>query len=65
MGTYKDLNMFVNAKVTAALKKATKFFKKERKDKQVELNAFDKFRTLNVNKSSNNKDEHDTYASID
>eukprot|EP00957_Ditylum_brightwellii_P097346 7414597-Ditylum_brightwellii.AAC.1 len=32
---YKDLNAFVNAKVTAALKKAKKIFKKEKKDGQV------------------------------
>eukprot|EP00957_Ditylum_brightwellii_P205291 15343241-Ditylum_brightwellii.AAC.1 len=32
--TYKDLNALVNAKVTTALKKAKKNFKKEKKDKQ-------------------------------
>eukprot|EP00957_Ditylum_brightwellii_P133788 10201273-Ditylum_brightwellii.AAC.1 len=32
--TYKDLNTFINAKVTAAFKKAKKNFKKEKKDKQ-------------------------------
>eukprot|EP00957_Ditylum_brightwellii_P202430 15330145-Ditylum_brightwellii.AAC.1 len=63
--TYKDINVFVNAKVTAALKKAKKSLKKERKDKQVKLNAFDKFRTLNIDKSSDNKDEHDMHVSID
>eukprot|EP00957_Ditylum_brightwellii_P021252 1603021-Ditylum_brightwellii.AAC.1 len=62
--TYKDLNTFVNTKVTAALKKAKKNLKKEKKNKQVKLNAFDKFRMLNVNKSSNNKDKQDAYVSI-
>eukprot|EP00957_Ditylum_brightwellii_P195539 14899403-Ditylum_brightwellii.AAC.1 len=46
--TYKDLNTFINAKVTAALKKAKKNLKQQKKEKQVELNAFDKFCTLNV-----------------
>eukprot|EP00957_Ditylum_brightwellii_P029516 2230510-Ditylum_brightwellii.AAC.1 len=32
--TYKDLNMFVNAKVTAALKKAKKLFKQQKKEKK-------------------------------
>eukprot|EP00957_Ditylum_brightwellii_P010796 818617-Ditylum_brightwellii.AAC.1 len=59
--TYKDFNAFVNAKVTAALKKAKKDLKKEKKDKRVKLNAFYKFCTLNVDKSSNNKDKLDTH----
>eukprot|EP00957_Ditylum_brightwellii_P124351 9478355-Ditylum_brightwellii.AAC.2 len=59
--TYKDLNAFVNAKVTAALKRAKNIFKKEKKDKQAKLNAFNKFRTLNVNESSNNKDKQDAH----
>eukprot|EP00957_Ditylum_brightwellii_P172097 13101805-Ditylum_brightwellii.AAC.1 len=62
--TYKDLNAFVNAKVTAALKKANTNFKKEKKDKQVKLNAFNKFRTLNVDESSNNEDKQDAHVSI-
>eukprot|EP00957_Ditylum_brightwellii_P122282 9325041-Ditylum_brightwellii.AAC.1 len=48
---YKDLNAFVNTKVTAALKKAQKE-KKEKKTKKVTINAFDKFRSLKVNNSS-------------
>eukprot|EP00957_Ditylum_brightwellii_P160642 12229353-Ditylum_brightwellii.AAC.1 len=32
--TYKDLNMFVNAKVTAALKKSKKNLKQQKKEKQ-------------------------------
>eukprot|EP00957_Ditylum_brightwellii_P209587 15362354-Ditylum_brightwellii.AAC.1 len=50
--------------VTNALKKAKKKFKKEKKDKQVELNAFDKFCMLNVNKSSNDKDKQDAHVFI-
>eukprot|EP00957_Ditylum_brightwellii_P153267 11664942-Ditylum_brightwellii.AAC.1 len=62
--TYKDLNMFINAKVTTALKKAKKHLKQQKKEKQVKLNAFGKFCTLNV-KSSDNKDKPNTRASID
>ena len=46
--SYKDLNAFVNAKVTAALNKAKK---KQKEKKDLELNAFNKFRTLNVDSS--------------
>eukprot|EP00957_Ditylum_brightwellii_P048395 3673123-Ditylum_brightwellii.AAC.1 len=52
---YKDLNAFVNAKVTAALKKA----KKEQKEKRVKktaINAFDKFCSLKVNSNSKESD---------
>eukprot|EP00957_Ditylum_brightwellii_P042609 3226271-Ditylum_brightwellii.AAC.1 len=63
--TYKELNTFVNAKVTAALKKAKKFFKKEKKDKQIKLNAFDKIRMLNVDESSNDEDKQDVHVSFD
>eukprot|EP00957_Ditylum_brightwellii_P081664 6212275-Ditylum_brightwellii.AAC.1 len=45
--SYKDLNAFVNAKVTAALNKAKKK-QKERKEREVKINAFNKFRSLNV-----------------
>eukprot|EP00957_Ditylum_brightwellii_P076750 5833666-Ditylum_brightwellii.AAC.1 len=62
--TYKDLNMFVNTKVTTALKKAKKYLKQQKQEKQVKLNAFDKFGTLNV-KSSDNEDKPSVYASID
>ena len=61
--TYKDLNAFIKAKVTAALKKAKKNLKQQKKEKQVELNAFGKFRMLNVNKSSNNKDKQYAHVS--
>ena len=54
---YKDLNAFVNAKVTEALKKA----KKEQKAKKITINAFDKFRSLNVDSSSDESD-HDVNA---
>eukprot|EP00957_Ditylum_brightwellii_P032890 2493624-Ditylum_brightwellii.AAC.1 len=63
--TYKDLNAFINSKVTFALKKAKKNLKKEKKDKQVELNVFNKFCMLNVNKSSDDKDKQGVHVSID
>eukprot|EP00957_Ditylum_brightwellii_P021915 1652918-Ditylum_brightwellii.AAC.1 len=47
---YKDLNAFVNAKVTAALKKAQKE-RVEKKTKKVTINTFDKFHSLNVDSS--------------
>eukprot|EP00957_Ditylum_brightwellii_P198800 15153395-Ditylum_brightwellii.AAC.1 len=46
--SYKDLNAFVNAKVMAALNKAKK---KQKKEKEVEINAFDKFCSFNVESS--------------
>eukprot|EP00957_Ditylum_brightwellii_P080031 6086132-Ditylum_brightwellii.AAC.1 len=46
--SYKDLNAFVNAKVTAALNKAKK---KQKKEKEVEINAFNQFRSLKVESS--------------
>eukprot|EP00957_Ditylum_brightwellii_P180699 13765422-Ditylum_brightwellii.AAC.1 len=48
--SYKDLNAFVNAKVMAALNKAKKKHK-ERKDKEVKINAFNQFHSLNVESS--------------
>eukprot|EP00957_Ditylum_brightwellii_P081588 6207084-Ditylum_brightwellii.AAC.2 len=39
-------------------------FEKEKKDKQVKLNAFNKFRTLNVNESSDNNDKQGAHVSI-
>eukprot|EP00957_Ditylum_brightwellii_P121388 9257487-Ditylum_brightwellii.AAC.1 len=62
--TYKDLNTFVNTKVTSDLKKAKKNIKKQKKEKQIKLNAFEKFRTLNV-KSSDDEDKPGAHASID
>eukprot|EP00957_Ditylum_brightwellii_P029423 2224110-Ditylum_brightwellii.AAC.1 len=49
--TYKDLNAFVNAKVTAALKKA-KSQNKRKEAKKVIINAFDKFCNLKVDSSN-------------
>eukprot|EP00957_Ditylum_brightwellii_P058584 4442970-Ditylum_brightwellii.AAC.1 len=49
--TYKDLNAFGNAKITTALNKAKKNLKKQKKEKQAKLNAFNKFCTLNVEHS--------------
>eukprot|EP00957_Ditylum_brightwellii_P046248 3508977-Ditylum_brightwellii.AAC.1 len=63
--TYKDLNVFVNAKVTTAFKKAKKNLKKEKKDKLVELKTFNKFCMLTVNKISDNEDKQDAHVSID
>eukprot|EP00957_Ditylum_brightwellii_P143475 10930351-Ditylum_brightwellii.AAC.1 len=54
--TYKDLNAFVNAKVTATFNKDKKNLKKQMKEKEVELNAFNKFCSLNV-ESSNKEDK--------
>eukprot|EP00957_Ditylum_brightwellii_P149474 11383163-Ditylum_brightwellii.AAC.1 len=52
--TYKDLNAFVNSKVTAALNK-TKKNKKQKKE--VKINAFNKFCSLNI-ESSDKEGEH-------
>eukprot|EP00957_Ditylum_brightwellii_P157089 11955320-Ditylum_brightwellii.AAC.1 len=48
--TYKDLNAFVNAKVTAALNKAKKNQKKK-EAKKVTINTFDEFCNLKVDSS--------------
>eukprot|EP00957_Ditylum_brightwellii_P021645 1632352-Ditylum_brightwellii.AAC.1 len=48
---YKDLNAFVNAKVTAVLKKAQKK-RIEKKTKKVTINAFDQFCSLKVDSKS-------------
>ena len=40
--SYKDLNAFVNTKVTAAFNKAKIHLKKQMKEKEVKLNAFGK-----------------------
>eukprot|EP00957_Ditylum_brightwellii_P204533 15339683-Ditylum_brightwellii.AAC.1 len=58
---YKDLNAFVNAKVTKALKKARKK-QKEKKAKKVTINAFDKFCSLKVNSSSKEESDHEVNA---
>eukprot|EP00957_Ditylum_brightwellii_P001417 110943-Ditylum_brightwellii.AAC.1 len=58
--TYKDLNVFVNAKVTAALNKAKKSQKKK-EAKKVTINAFDKFRNFKVD-SSNEESNHEVNA---
>eukprot|EP00957_Ditylum_brightwellii_P159205 12117421-Ditylum_brightwellii.AAC.2 len=57
--TYKDLNAFVNAKVTAALNKAKN--SKKREEKEVKIDAFDKFHSLYV-ESSNEKGELNEHA---
>eukprot|EP00957_Ditylum_brightwellii_P169936 12934827-Ditylum_brightwellii.AAC.1 len=60
---YKDLNAFVNAKVTVVLKKAKKE-RTEKNAKKVTINAFDKFCSLNVDSSSDEESDHkvDTLA---
>eukprot|EP00957_Ditylum_brightwellii_P026747 2022933-Ditylum_brightwellii.AAC.1 len=58
--SYKDLNAFVNAKVTTALNKA-KNLRNQKKQKEVELNAINKFCSLNV-ESSNEEDEPNEHA---
>eukprot|EP00957_Ditylum_brightwellii_P169782 12922745-Ditylum_brightwellii.AAC.1 len=62
--SYKDINAFVDAKVTAAFNKAKKNLKKQRKEKEVKLNAFDKFHVLNV-ESSNEEDKPNKHAPVD
>eukprot|EP00957_Ditylum_brightwellii_P014416 1085250-Ditylum_brightwellii.AAC.1 len=59
--SYKDLNAFVNAKVTANFNKAKKNLKTQRKEKEAKLNAFDKFCSLNV-ESSDKEDEPNKHA---
>eukprot|EP00957_Ditylum_brightwellii_P125905 9597888-Ditylum_brightwellii.AAC.1 len=59
--SYKDLNAFVNARVTVALNKAKKNLKNQKKQKEVKLNAFDKFCSLNV-ESSDEEDEPNKLA---
>eukprot|EP00957_Ditylum_brightwellii_P210978 15365622-Ditylum_brightwellii.AAC.1 len=59
--SYKDLNAVVNAKVTAALNKAKKNLKNQKKQKEVELNAFDKFCSLNF-ESSDEEDKPNEHA---
>eukprot|EP00957_Ditylum_brightwellii_P173397 13202721-Ditylum_brightwellii.AAC.1 len=49
--TYKDLNTFVDAKVTAALKKA-KSQNKKKEAKKVTISAFNKFCNLKVDSSN-------------
>eukprot|EP00957_Ditylum_brightwellii_P208309 15356769-Ditylum_brightwellii.AAC.1 len=62
--TYKDLNVFVNAKVTAALNKAKKNQKKK-EAKKVTINTFDKFCNLKVNSSNEESNpEVNTFAAI-
>eukprot|EP00957_Ditylum_brightwellii_P136690 10423811-Ditylum_brightwellii.AAC.1 len=48
--SYRDLNTFVYAKVKAALNKVKKK-QKERKEKEVKINAFNKLCSLNVESS--------------
>eukprot|EP00957_Ditylum_brightwellii_P008985 679409-Ditylum_brightwellii.AAC.1 len=57
--TYKDLNAFVNAKVTPALNKAKKSQKKRKK--KVTINAFNKFCSLNA-ESSNEESKPEVHA---
>eukprot|EP00957_Ditylum_brightwellii_P018346 1381263-Ditylum_brightwellii.AAC.1 len=61
----ESVKIGTSAKVTNALNKAKRILKKETKDKQVKLNTFDKFCTLGVDESSNNKDKQDAQISID
>eukprot|EP00957_Ditylum_brightwellii_P180595 13756302-Ditylum_brightwellii.AAC.1 len=59
--SYKDLNAFVNTKVTTALNKAKKNLRNQKKQKKVKLNAFDELCSLNV-ESSNEEDESNKHA---
>eukprot|EP00957_Ditylum_brightwellii_P179509 13675415-Ditylum_brightwellii.AAC.1 len=56
--SYKDLNTFVNVKVTAALNKAKTNQKKE-EAKKITINAFDNFHNLKVDNSSNKESDHE------
>eukprot|EP00957_Ditylum_brightwellii_P104645 7974567-Ditylum_brightwellii.AAC.1 len=58
--TYKDLNAFVNAKLTTALNKANKNQKKK-EAKKVTINAFDKCCNLKVD-SSDEESNHEVNA---
>eukprot|EP00957_Ditylum_brightwellii_P128565 9807313-Ditylum_brightwellii.AAC.1 len=58
--SYKDLNAFINAKVSVALNNAKKHQKKK-EAKKVTINAFNKFRNLKVN-SSNEESNHEVNA---
>eukprot|EP00957_Ditylum_brightwellii_P180371 13740310-Ditylum_brightwellii.AAC.1 len=58
---YKDLNAFVNTKVTEALKKAQKE-RIKKKAKEVTVNTFDKFCSLNVDSSSEEESDHKVKA---
>eukprot|EP00957_Ditylum_brightwellii_P161352 12286025-Ditylum_brightwellii.AAC.1 len=54
--TYKDLNAFVNAKVTAALNNSKN---QKKKEKKLTINVFNKFRNLKVEDSSKEESAHD------
>eukprot|EP00957_Ditylum_brightwellii_P138558 10561340-Ditylum_brightwellii.AAC.1 len=58
---YKDLNAFINTKVTAALNKAKKNQKKK-EAKKVTINAFDNFRNLKADDSSDEESNHKVNA---
>eukprot|EP00957_Ditylum_brightwellii_P054767 4150045-Ditylum_brightwellii.AAC.1 len=60
---YNDLNAFVSAKVSVTFNKAKKNLKKQRKEKEVKLNAFNKFHSLTV-ESSNEEDESNKHTPI-
>eukprot|EP00957_Ditylum_brightwellii_P077557 5893527-Ditylum_brightwellii.AAC.1 len=60
--SYKDLNTFVNTKVTATLNKAKKNKKKE---KEVEINSFNKFRSLNVESSDKKGELKESALAVD
>eukprot|EP00957_Ditylum_brightwellii_P021325 1608324-Ditylum_brightwellii.AAC.1 len=62
--TYKDLNAFINAKVTTSFNKAKNNLKKQRKEKEVKLKAFDIFCSLNV-ESSDEEDKPNKHAPTD
>eukprot|EP00957_Ditylum_brightwellii_P029685 2243727-Ditylum_brightwellii.AAC.1 len=60
--TYKDLNTFINAKVSAALNKAKKNQKKK-EAKKVTINAFDNFCNLKAD-SSDEESDHEVNALV-
>eukprot|EP00957_Ditylum_brightwellii_P014887 1122965-Ditylum_brightwellii.AAC.1 len=59
--SYKDLNAFLNAKVATILNKAKNNLRNQKKQKEVKLNIFDKFISLNI-ESSDERDNPNKHA---
>eukprot|EP00957_Ditylum_brightwellii_P009921 748496-Ditylum_brightwellii.AAC.1 len=60
--SYKDLNAFVNAKVTSTLNKAKK---KQKKEKDIKINAFNTFCSLNVESSDEEGERKESAPATD
>eukprot|EP00957_Ditylum_brightwellii_P045406 3441509-Ditylum_brightwellii.AAC.1 len=59
--SYKDVIAFINAKIITALNKLKKYLRNQKKQKEVKLNAFNKFCSLNV-ESTNEEDKPNKHA---